>query len=173
MQHAESVFVVCMSMVSGLTTFHWPTNKRLIPGERPIGAQQPSVACNSSSRGGAPQNVPLSRYLVLLLLLLSCLCRFFFFKGETVSLQTSWCPGCYNLSVPLLQSHRYIVPECTGQVMSMVTVGTGFPMICWSLCWSQFAFLGCVWGVTGYPKKKGPTQRTQLFSLTKGTMSFT
>lgn len=135
MQHAESVFVLCMSMVSGLTIFHWPTNKRLIPGERPIRAQQPSVACNSSSRGGAPQNFSLSCYLVLLLLL-SCLRRFFFF-GETVSLQTSCCSGCYNLSIPPLQSHRYTVPECTGQVMSMVTVGTGFPMICWSLCCAQ------------------------------------
>ena len=33
MQHAKFVFVVCVFMVSVLTTLHWPSNKRLSHGE--------------------------------------------------------------------------------------------------------------------------------------------
>ena len=56
------------------------------------------------------------------------------FLGETVSQQTSCCSGFCNLSILSVQGHK-----CRSSNVD-ISVGTGLPKICWSLCCVQSWF---------------------------------
>lgn len=120
-----SLFVVCMYMVSELTTLQWATSKGAHPWERLILLPAVIVASGVELGKIPPFRVNMSYVIVIVLVLSAAISRTDCFICFTVDLLVF----CLLQFLPSCHRYRSCVVD--------VPIGTGFPSTCWSLCCIQ------------------------------------